>query len=104
MIPTEVVQFGVAMPLVVALLYLLKQSNDDKVRSAEERREITDKFLLAQKEFAEGSRDMLKEMMTGLAANTAAVHEIAQSSKADHAALLAAVQELVKRETKGTQT
>ena len=97
----SLVQVGIATPLVLALLYLLKQSNDDKVRAAEERREITDKFLLAQKEFAEGHRDMLKEVMTGLALNTNAIHELSRTSEAAHAALMTAVEKFITRETKG---
>jgi hypothetical protein len=43
-------------------------------------------------------------MMTALHANTAAIHEMSQNSKADHAALLAAIDRLVTREAKGKES
>jgi hypothetical protein len=95
---------GVATPLVIILLQLLNKAEKREDRAAAERKEITDKFLLAQKEFADGNRDMLKEMMTALHANTAAIHEMSQNSKADHAALLAAIDRLVTREAKGQES
>lgn len=75
---------GIASPLVGLLIYLLRQAT-------EERREITDRFLVALETTVAGSSKAMQE-------NTAATRELSVTLRDEHARIVDAIGKLDLRE------
>ena len=83
-------QLGIAAPLVVILLYLLKQSTD-------ERREITTKFLAALQTTVEQSNEQRLRASNELAQLTDVIREDKKLSADEHARIVESIDKLYLR-------
>ena len=76
-IANALLQLGINSPLLVILVYLLKQSN-------EERREITDKFLATLSDTVRTNADASAKLAASLSELNAAIRERNHSATDEH--------------------
>lgn len=88
-----ITKLGVATPLVVVLLIVIRQQREDRAEQSEERKAITDRYIQAIEKQSALSVDAISRNTAALDRLTDAVQEGRRQSTTEHMELLKAMKE-----------